>query len=791
MVQESYQLSPPKQEIMDACLLDSGFHCILQLPTGSGKTWLAERAIESTLSQGHRAIYLTPLRALAQELLEKWKQSFSPAKVGIFTGEYSKKGGFPISYKDAQVLIMTPERLDACTRRWRSHWNWFHKVDLVVVDEFHLLGEVSRGARLEGTLLRWMRLNPFSRLLGLSATLGNRIQLAQWLQGIEYTHPWRATPIQWVTRRYRKATDKAALLAKEVQRSLKSGGQSLVFVQSRLRAEQLAKFLTEQDIPAIHHHAGLESEERQKSEDAFRSGTCKVAISTGTLEMGVNLPARQVILYDLQRFDGIQFSPLSVNTVWQRAGRAGRRGLDKSGEVVLLLPSWERKPERYLQGQFEPVLSQLQTPSALAEQILTEVSTGLCRTQTQLKRLFDTSLAHFQDRLPKIAQVLEELIDTGMLQHTIQAVTNAPILKATKLGRIAVRQMLNPATLSHLAEVSQRVEVEQYTYLDLLLCIAYTPDCQPLLQVNFEALDQLSAALGKERSFLLSNSHIRLSQHGGSGKKTLATIKTALVLRAWTRTGDQTQVAEEFGLYPFELRRLLEQMERILTAWSALLHKPKEDATTEEQQEDEEETPTLVHKVASLQQMLSYGIHEEAVTLTLLPNIGGTLAKRLLENGISDLEELAEAEPEELAQIKGISFKRAESWIELAGIQAKTQSAYFFRETGPILQPKPIHWPSSLDPYRFRRALDLAVKDKGNNLYEVTGGLEPHRIELRPPNNLYCDCMDFEKGNICKHILATRLFRKEAEHTKLIEELDSISNHHPLDLFALWFESTK
>ena len=59
--------------------------------------------------------------------------------------------------------------------------------------------------------------------------------------------------------------------------------------------------------------------------------------------MGLNLPARQVVLYDLQTFDGTDFVPLSVNTVWQRAGRAGRRGLDTQGEVVLIAPSWDRE----------------------------------------------------------------------------------------------------------------------------------------------------------------------------------------------------------------------------------------------------------------------------------------------------------------------------------------------------------------------------------------------------------------------------------------------------------------
>src|SRR6185369_8137696 len=103
-------------------------------------------------------------------------------------------------------------------------------------------------------------------------------------------------------------------------------------------AEALSAELRNAKIPAGHHHAGLDCNDRRRLEGEYRNGTLRALVSTGTLEMGLNLPARQVVLYDLQAFDGTDFFPLSVNTVWQRAGRAGRRGLDTHGEVVLIAP---------------------------------------------------------------------------------------------------------------------------------------------------------------------------------------------------------------------------------------------------------------------------------------------------------------------------------------------------------------------------------------------------------------------------------------------------------------------
>src|SRR5678816_2499412 len=95
------ELNPPQQEVVARGLLTSGFNCVLQMPTGAGKTWLAEQAIAATLESGARAIYVTPLRALANELVERWRQRFKEVEVGVFTGEYGQRQAFPVSFEQA------------------------------------------------------------------------------------------------------------------------------------------------------------------------------------------------------------------------------------------------------------------------------------------------------------------------------------------------------------------------------------------------------------------------------------------------------------------------------------------------------------------------------------------------------------------------------------------------------------------------------------------------------------------------------------------------------------------
>ena len=175
-----------------------------------------------------------------------------------------------------------PERLNVCTRTWRSHWNWIPKVDLVVVDEVHLLGDRGRGARLEGALSSFRRLNPFCRVLALSATLGNRGKLAQWLGGVEFASEWGSPSRMGITR-YRKAGRKPEVLLSEARLWLKPG-RELVFEQSWRRTET-SPDLTERGLRADYHHAGLGRTERQKAEDSFAVARPGL-VATGTLEMG-------------------------------------------------------------------------------------------------------------------------------------------------------------------------------------------------------------------------------------------------------------------------------------------------------------------------------------------------------------------------------------------------------------------------------------------------------------------------------------------------------------------------
>jgi len=780
------RLNPAQQRVIDHGVLDSGFSTVLQMPTGSGKTWLAREAIRSSLNRGFRAVYLSPLRALADELSTSWTTVFPDSPVGVFTGDYGKPGkALPVSYSDARVMIMTPERLDACTRTWRTHWSWIPEVDWLVVDELHLLGDGQRGARLEGTISRFRRLNPFCRVLGLSATLGNRGQLADWLEGVELGSDWRQVPLEWKVVRYRKPDEKPNILAAEVSRIRDTGGQSLVFVQSRRRCEHLAKWLREKGLQADHHHAGLTHDSRRTVERGFRENSTQVLVATGTLEMGINLPARQVVLYDLQGFDGQGFIPLSVNTVWQRAGRAGRPGLDPSGEAVLLAPSWEKSADRYALGRFEPVISGLTEPQAIAEQILTEVHSGLARTTGQLERVFSTSLAAFQGKTLKIHRTVGEMLEAGMLREEEQETRT--LLHATPLGRIACRHQLRPATVLHLRR--QLEGKSALTDFDLLLACASAPDCEPVLPVDFEDLENLAEELARQTSRLLADSsHNNLSI---GGKRLLSALKTCIVLWRWTVLGDEEAVAEEDGIYPFEIYRLIETMDRLLLASASIQKLIDQPIAPENPNEVSGEKVTITKSAALLRiellrQKVLNGIEGPAASLTLVDGIGSTWARKLSSSSISDLTALAQASVDQLTALSGLSAKRAARWISDA-------TAANLLVPPPVDAPRVPTFPPDhdmpVDPYRLRRALDLKVNGDGKNRWSVSGGSEPRLVTL-DNEKFSCSCPDHAKGRECKHRIAVRLHRKDPTICKLavLHRFGTNPSSPYLDLFQLWFD---
>jgi superfamily II RNA helicase len=110
------------------------------------------------------------------------------------------------------------------------------------------------------------------------------------------------------------------------------------------------------------HHAGLHVELKSLVEQLYEAKLTRVLYCTSTFALGINMPARTVVFEGIEKFDGRQVAPLTTRGFMQKAGRAGRRGLDDEGNVVIRMDPWEFvrwRPylEKYARAGYEPVRS--------------------------------------------------------------------------------------------------------------------------------------------------------------------------------------------------------------------------------------------------------------------------------------------------------------------------------------------------------------------------------------------------------------------------------------------------
>lgn len=168
------ELNPPQRKAVNAGLME-GEDMIVASPTASGKTFIAELAmVNQVRNEGGKAVYIVPLKALASEKYEDFTERYEDLDVMMSVGDRDESGDY---LETADIVIVTSEKLDSMLRHNPS---WIHEINLVVTDEIHLLTSPNRGPTLEVTLTRLRDLLDF-QMLGLSATISNSSELADWL----------------------------------------------------------------------------------------------------------------------------------------------------------------------------------------------------------------------------------------------------------------------------------------------------------------------------------------------------------------------------------------------------------------------------------------------------------------------------------------------------------------------------------------------------------------------------------------------------------------------------------
>ncbi len=417
----------------------AGRSVLVSAPTGTGKTIIADYIVDKALSEGKEVIYTAPIKALSNQKYRDYSRLHGQENVGLITGDL-------VINRDAPLRIMTTEIL----RNMLLQGEELPHLAYVIVDEIHFLDDPERGTVWEEVLIY---LPHRVKILGLSATLANITEFADWLAyvreeevpvvvedtrhvplsiylanrdgGICDIERYRHLHKHWSTIASRAMKDDAG--AKRRSGGRRRGGRArrlrlpghretkhwelvrmlgadhqpfLYFAFSRKMTEQFARelarkcpdegFTTDEEKALIKarvdqfdvefekvmtseqermyikgiafHHAGAHVGLKAFVEELYEQRVIKVLYCTSTFALGINMPARTVCFQALRKFNGAQVLPLTVRQFMQKAGRAGRRGIDDVGYVVILeeFEDFDRDQEyilEYIGGKHEKVTS--------------------------------------------------------------------------------------------------------------------------------------------------------------------------------------------------------------------------------------------------------------------------------------------------------------------------------------------------------------------------------------------------------------------------------------------------
>ncbi len=334
--------------------ITEGNNVILNTPTGSGKSLVGLAACFASLSYGEKAYYTAPIKALVSEKFLALCRVFGPDNVGMMTGDATVNHDAPIICCTAEILS------NLALREGRSA-----DLEWIVMDEFHYYSDRDRGSAWQIPLLTL----PQARFLLMSATLGDTSFFKEALSDLtgaptklvqsddrpvplDFSYvetPFHETiadllqagksPVYVVHFSQRAASEQAQrltsldFLSKEQKAELKAELKGARFDSPFGR--ELARFIPH-GIGV--HHAGMLPKYRLLVEKLAQKGLLKVICGTDTLGVGINIPLRTVLFTQLCKFDGSKVKILSVRDFHQIAGRAGRRGFDAQGSVVVQAP---------------------------------------------------------------------------------------------------------------------------------------------------------------------------------------------------------------------------------------------------------------------------------------------------------------------------------------------------------------------------------------------------------------------------------------------------------------------
>ncbi|WP_075093079.1 DEAD/DEAH box helicase [Planctomyces sp. SH-PL14] len=451
----------------------AGKHTLIAAPTGSGKTLTAflavidrlfreaaegnpadeveddeaEESLAAEPKPGIRVIYVSPLRALSNDMQKNLEQPLQeiyaeaaaqglnvpPIRVGLRTGDTPSHKRAAIVKNPPQILVTTPESLYLMLTSERAR-EVLRSVDTLIVDEIHALVRDKRGSHLSLSVERLAALTnrPLQRI-GLSATQKPIERMAEFLIGARpaETPPTEPLPCAIVDVGHQRELDLAievppselsavcsheqwAEVNARIVELINTHRSTLIFVNTRRMAERVTYQLTQLlgDEAVGSHHGSLAADIRLSTEQKLKNGELKAVVATASLELGIDVGYIDLV---------IQLgSPRSIATFLQRIGRSGHAlGLVPKGRLFALTRDEVLECMGLIRAIRAGRLDVIPIPESPADVLAQQIVAEVAAREWSTDELFDLTRRAYpyrdlpREQFDKILTFLSEGLTTG------------------------------------------------------------------------------------------------------------------------------------------------------------------------------------------------------------------------------------------------------------------------------------------------------------------------------------------------------------------------------------------
>ena len=706
---EGYEeLFEPQEQSVKAGLFDEKKNFLITIPTASGKTLIAMLAILSHLSKHKtKVVYLTPLRALTSEKFEEFKKLEKlnlgrKIKVALSTGDSKEKKE---KLENADVIFLTNESMDA---NLVFQKDWIYDIGLVVSDEIHLIGDNTRGPTLEIILTRFksgfIGKNP-PKIIGLSATISNSNELADWLNCELVESTFRRVPLSEavysrhiITNQDREETEGNFAKNRQESRHPKAWiglgldtvaekHQCLIFAMTRKNAVAWAKeagldvvkelkpnqkkelekiskkILPKEDYDntkltselaktvkngTAFHHAGLDQRCRTIIENAFKNRHIKLLTATPTLAAGVNLPARRVVIPSVMRYTNNGLEKISILEYKQMCGRAGRPQYDDMGESIIIAKGYpDEILEHYVDGEPEPLESKtLDEDSSLRINLLGFIYTASKFNPTSYEKIIKFFSQTFAAYQLSDDSVLEKKV-TKQLEKLKEygMITDENGFEPTKFGIRIFYLRIDPETAFDMTGyIEDYLRGTKHTF-GILYMITNLHEFYSQYLIPDKYQGDMDDLIDPNEKLYRNQEFLREY-----------CFKSLLILYKWIDAMTYQDMSDHFDAEPGDIFYIKENAKNLVYIFTEIIKFWRDYAKENKQKKIASEYQSLIDELDLLKLQIQHGVPEKYLELVKIKQIGRVRAQILYKNGFKNRLDLEKAKIEKLAKIDKIGL---------------------------------------------------------------------------------------------------------------------------------------